>query len=158
MLHLWMSHVAYKNESCSVYMNMSLQCHIIVGAYTNESCGIIWSHIIVGAYTNESCSVYMNQSRCGYISLQCHIIWSHIIVGAYTNESCSVYVNQSRCGYISLQCHIIWSHIIVGVYKNMTSHNMTLQPYESVTLSIWMSHVTRVNELCHTCEWVILYV
>ena len=51
---------------------------------------------------------------------------------------------------INESCHIRMSHV--------THLNESCHTYEWVMSQIWMSHGTHMNELCHLYEWVLLHI
>jgi len=163
MSHVWMSHVAYMHLHLAVklvHACAALACHHDM----NESYQHMWmSHV---TRMNESCHIHALASRCIILSRVCcsclpswykrviSLIWMRDI--ARMNESCRhvmscVYTLASHCHsfvlMLLLLCHP-WINESYDWYMNKSYCT-----YEWVTSHIWMSHVTHMNESCHTYEW-----
>jgi len=111
----------------------------------------------VMSYVNESCHMWMSHVTCEWVM-------SHV------NESCHMWMSTSRHNE---SCHIyewVMSHVNESSWRTSQGHRETKQRREQnigqprhVTYvwamsNIWMSHVTHMNESCHTYEWVITHL
>ena len=130
MSHIWRSHVIHKKESCRTYEGVMSH---------------IWrSHV---THMNESCHTYE--------WVMSHIWMSHV---THMNESCYTYE--------WVMSHL-WVHLANAVESrcNTLQHPATLCNTQTRGIScvcdmtlcdtshIRMSHVTYINESCHTYEW-----
>ena len=92
---------------------------------------------------------------------------SHV---THINESCHTY-EPFTCTHVNQSCHTYqWFmsheiHVYTYGYVMCTHTNESGHTYESchtcirwVTSHTWISHVTHMNESCHTYEWVTSYI
>jgi len=154
---IWMRHVTHMNESCHAYKWVMSRIWMSHFTHMNESWHTykwgkpcIWmSHV---AHTNEACHAYewgmsriwMRHITHGWVislrSESCHIWW--LATKKEENVCTSERVIQKRF-------NILVVHLVVS--QRVMSH-------VDEAWDIWMSHVTHMNESCHTYEWVHLVV
>ena len=147
--HIWMNHVTHMNESDHIthvtYAYMSHVAHRSYRVISHHTC-----HTCIHVHINESYHTYewimSHMWSQGHRSTPSRlVIWiSH---AAHMNESCHTY----EC----VMPHVTMRH---GTHINWSRHT-----YECVMSRIQISHtihmhtkshVTHINESCHTCKWV----
>ena len=183
MSHIWMSHVTHMNESfhtdeCVMSLcDMNTSCH----THVNESChthvnGLCPTHVNESCHTQEvlqqqvmshTCERVMSHTCERVMSHTCSRVMSH--TGGPTTRS---HVTHMCMCDSNVSCHtyerVIWTshvtHMWTGHVTHMwTSHVSHRRSYNKKSCHtcecvIWTCHVTRVNESCHTQEFLQQHV
>jgi len=146
--HVWMSHVTYMNESCHTNMSqindqflMRWAAYGWVMTHTNESSLNESWHICMSRH-------WMSHGTYAWVIL---CVWmSHV---TRMNESYDTYVSQfSHQGWFRY-----WlAHESCHTCKSVMSRNR--MSHVTHMIGWWMSHVTHVNVLHLTYEWVMSYM
>jgi len=145
------------NGACHIWM-----CHVTYGgviSHVNLSC-----HIWAGNITCEWVTSHMNESRHTWMS---HVTYDTDM--ARMNESCHTYewvVSHVRMSHVTslhiwagdFTCEWVTSHMkqICRVWmSHVTRMNESCHTY---ICNVWIGHVIYMNESCHTNEWVMSHV
>ena len=122
MCHMWMSHVSHVNES-----------------HTYESSNV--------TYLNESCHARISwrvQAATQRAPPSCNRVWQ-----CAAAMCCSVLQRVAACCSV-LQRGVVCCSNIKGT--TIVQSNDSRHTFELVMSHMWMSHVTHVNDSCHTHE------
>ena len=188
MSHIWMSHVPHMNESCHIYKQVTnatfTNVHVIYEwvlsrahvPHTNESCHTyeqvisrIWRSAVI--HTNESCHTWKwVMSHTWMIkSWMSHWRMSHAtrMQGALSTYEWGMppiwmshvpCMKESRHEYVWVMSHI-WISYARHMYEWFTSHVWRAHlPHTNECCMHMDSHVTHINESCHTYETIMSYM
>jgi len=122
------SHRQVDHESCHTWKSW-VKSHINESRHANESCHTCMSHVThawVMSYMNESCHMKMSHGISNVTSPGCPWFMAHKWVMSYT-----------------------WMRHVKGI------STVILPRWPWVMAHIQTSHVTHMNDSCHTYEWVM---
>jgi len=177
MSHMWMCHVTHMTESCHTYeytwrlvkayrwwsIHMFESCHTYEWVMPH-----IWtSHV---THMNESCHtcewvmshMWMRHITHGNVS-NTHMGWLWL-VGSLTLLVSFAKVPYKRDDILQKRPIILRSLLILATpyeYRRRLFPQHTHDgPFVCLwhMCHIWMSHVTHMNESCHTYEWVMSHI
>ena len=174
--HVWKLHVTYVNKSCNTQQRLEglHHEHVVTNVVTNDkasvsgrsTCTNLISNINLIRNINESCHTYewvmshiwmshvthMNESCHTYEWVMSHIWMSHVSYQSHQEYQCSCHTYES--------CHTLWESCYTHESCVCVRFIIQLHWYEAVwhdsfTSVICMpwSHVTYVNESCHTSSY-----
>jgi len=179
--HTRVSHVtqgwvmSHKSESCHTsvsdmtYISHSdVLCHI-----SSESCHTSVSHVTQEWAMSHKCEWHKCEwhkcewhdsplsFRCvmSHLNERCNMWMSHV---TRTNESCQTckwVISPPHEWVMSHKvesCHTRVSDMTHISHSDVSCHNACHMSH--VIIHVWMSHVTRMNESCHTYKWVISHI
>ena len=166
MSHTWKRHVTHMNESCHTYEWMacySCLSHQILNISRTQWVMLpVWmSHV---THMNESCHTYewvmshvwmsrvtrMNESCHTYEWVACYFVWV-IKIGWQRPIGCLKLQVIFRKKAINCRA-LLWKMTC----KDKASYGSS--PPCTVYLTNSMSHVTHMNEACHTYIWVMSHI
>jgi len=100
----------------------------------------VYKYMYIRTYNIRTCTIYQsNVSTC---------VCVYIYVYIYINIYICMYVYK----YIYIRTYIIRK---CSTYEFNVSTCSSRRTFTYLSLLWWMSHVTHMNELCHTREWVM---
>jgi len=140
---MWMSHV-----TCKSVMSRMFMCRVTcvwVASHMNNASRIWISH---SSCCNGSQHAARRMRRC----LMAHLWMSHV---SHVNES--YHLCQCIMPHVCMSrvtCLWVESHMNKSIYQWM-SCGLYFNGSRRAGSQIRRSHVTHVNESCHTCEWVM---
>ena len=167
--------VSHKSESCHTsvsdmtYISHSdVLCHI-----SSESCHTSVSHVTQEWAMSHKCEWHKCEwhkcewhdsplsFRCvmSHLNERCNMWMSHV---TRTNESCQTckwVISPPHEWVMSHKvesCHTRVSDMTHISHSDVSCHNACHMSH--VIIHVWMSHVTRMNESCHTYKWVISHI
>jgi len=164
MSHMWMSHVADTNESCSVVyfgvewvtLQIRMSHHM---CDMTRNCIVTWiSHMCA------TCDWVTLQIRMGHVALIClsHVTYCSGSLGEFRNHiahmSFGIILHTCAIWYICLRSSSFGIILHIWVSESCHTHershvtdmNESRRRSEWVTSHKWMSHLAHMNESCHT--------
>jgi len=136
MSHIWMSYVVHTNESCHT-------CEWVMPHTMKES---FHTYEWVKWHTWYMWSSWaMSHVRMRHVSLIRHI-----------NDSLICHINDSLPHVWTN--HVIWPRMMHATHINDYRSLLQKSPVKKTIFckrNLWMSHVTRSNDVCYTYQWVI---
>jgi len=161
-----MSHVAHVNESCRTcewvtsHMWMS---HDSGGAYSSSKCA---RRIDAKCLTHSWVwrDAFMCDTWCSHVWDMTHsYVWWLVNLCATARRKwlfldfflTFLTFFLFLCAMTRLRVNWVMSHIWMS---HVTHMNDSCHTYERVMSHIWTSHVTHMNESCHTYEWVMSHI
>jgi len=157
MAHVWMSLVTRMDESCHTYG--WVMSHIWTSHVTHEW---VMSHIWTSHVTHEW---VMSPIWTSHV-MHCRWSASNMLQGDEDAEDSLIHKRgihsrallqkmtyKNKESYASSpSCILVVAHL-----SHVTRMNESCHTCEQVMSHLWMSHVTLMNESCHTYEWVLLW-
>jgi len=136
MAHLWMSHVAYVNESCRTYEWVMSHIWISHVTHMNESC---YTYELVSCHTYEWVMSRIWKKPCRtYECVMSHIWMSHV---AHMNESCRTYkrvMHTSHVAHMKESCRT-YECILSYIWINLRGCLRAWAPLRWLRICEWVT-------------------
>ena len=151
--HMRKSHATNRH----IHTHTHTQAHIYV--YEHD---YICIQIYIYTHQRTNCPV-LYPRPCRYAGIHC---WgTHTTLVSVCDQSSHSYgwvrmghfTHMDALGHTcrSATSRILMSRVTLSEFK----HAANLYKYEwGVTSHVWLNHITRINELCHTYKWVVSHV
>ena len=147
--HIWMSHVTHIKESWHTPEWVKSQGLFPqhADANTNETCH---AHEWVMVHLNKSRRIpaWVMSHASGMTFVSCH------------TQTVTSHSHEWVMSHMGMSCHMQMSHVTLTWMSHVAGAIFAARGIHApwVMSRIWMSHVTHVNESCHTYKWVTSHI